>query len=137
MSEFKRLFQYNELCEESKKIARQWWVDCEYEDPSWMKEHFDSCHAAIRAIENCTLNELISTSIHCVFTGYWADGLLADYIREYQINRKEDIELSTLRQYYQQEWDKELEERCSNREAIEEEIMANEYTFSSYGDRRG
>jgi hypothetical protein len=136
MSEFKRLFQYNELCEDSKKVARQWWVDCEYEDPTWMKEHFDSCHAAIRAIETASFKDLRSASINCTFTGYWADGLLSDYIREYKITRKEDIELHTLRQYYQQEWDKELEKRCSDKEHIEEEIIANEYTFSSYGDRR-
>ena len=137
MSEFKRLFLYNELCEESKKIARQWWIDCEYEDPTWMKEHFDSCHAAIRALETMSFEELIAASKEYKFTGYCADHHLADYISEYKITCKEDIELSTLRQYYQQEWDKELEQRCSNREAIEEEIIANEYTFSSYGDRRG
>lgn len=125
------IYKYDELpTEEAKKVARDWWASAEIECPGWQSEHFASMESAIDAISHdVSKEELIKQSEALAWTGYCADSLLADLIKKNDcVPDKEE-----LSRYYQEAWDYELYERCSDTEYIEESIVANNYEFLESG----
>lgn len=74
---------------------------------------------------------LIKQSEECLFTGYCADCFLADIIRKEGLIPSPDY----VRDYYNEEWRKEIEERLTNDEEIEDTIRANEYEFYENGEK--
>lgn len=124
------IYQYNELPEEAKEKARKWWIDSELEMPAWYEEHFNSMNAAIAATKKeSDIAQLKDRSLKCEFTGYCADALLSDLIIKLGHIPSE----SEITVYYDNEWEKELNERILDTEYIEENIIINEYWFFSDG----
>lgn len=124
------VYKYPELTDTAKDKARQWWIDLEREFPAWMDEHRESMIKAIDLVkEERNIKRLISLSEKCELTGYCADYILSELIKDInKIPTKEEIQLR-----YATEWDKELYERVNDRQQIEEAITANEYEFLEDG----
>lgn len=136
------LYSYDCLpTDEAKANARDWWRILESQDPSWHAEHEKSREEACQALqrmleEGGTIDEdekqtLIEVSGNLELTGYHADYLLADYLREYCA----PYSVEQLSNFYCVEWEGELSARLEDVGGIEETLLVNDYTFTETGDR--
>ena len=127
------VYRYDELpTEKAKERAREWWIDLEIQDPAWQEDHFKSMRAAISAAsETNDKRRLIRASEKAEFTGYCADCLLGDMIKEMGRIPSE----SEIVDYYNRQWDSEINDRLSDVEYIEEVMHMNEYEFLEDGTR--
>ena len=124
------IYKYNELpTEEAKTKARGRWYGLEMSNPACMHDHFKSRDAACLAVaDGLKPSELIKQSGSCAWTGYYADGILADYIKETKRVPTED----EIYYIYTITWQDELQSKNS-RGYIEECIEENEYEFFEDG----
>lgn len=129
-------YTFDELkTDEAREKARDWWRALEAQDPAWWHEHNESLAAALRMREdvkkggNHTLKQAIKLSKNCNLTGYCADVLLAQAI-------KEQAGLLPSRSYIQSVFEKAWEDECCFRmedEQVDESIIANGYEFLEDG----
>lgn len=130
----KMLFLYEELCDEAKKNAKDWWKKLEKEDPAWRNEHQKSMLAALKLSHTGkSHDEMIKESQELKMTGYWADSLLALFISRTEFTFIKDKQLVD---FYESAWKDDLKQRLNDDSYIEEAIIANAYTFTSAGERR-
>ena len=127
------VYKYDELTtENAKEKARQWFIEIEQSCPAWLDEHTESMNKSVELAKSGKSKEEISkVSEDIAITGYCADAFLADLIKELgKIPTAEEIE-----EKYNLEWNKEMEERLTNVEYIEENIISNEYEFFENGEK--
>lgn len=130
------IYKYDELpTEEAKEKARDWWIEGEIQDPAFKAEHLKSMESAIELFESDKpIGEIIQESEYCKMTGYYADSFLADCIDEnYPYQNTRGVDADVIKSYYEDKWNKELEDRLKDVKYIEENILANEYEFFEDG----
>lgn len=136
------VYLYDELpTEEAKAKARQWWAECELQDPAWEGEHTDSMEAALEGLASLITNDsplerraMIDRYDNLRPTGYCADALFADLLRK--IGADGDLPSARqVRDHYSDEWEKELHARINDEDYLAETIRANEYEFTAEGER--
>ncbi len=126
-----KIYQFSELSEKAKQVAREWWLDCELQDPAWFSEHFESMKCAVEAVSEYNYNKqkVLEDSENCNWTGYCADAILADWVKKNDGIIPSPRAIEAL---YQDAWQNELDSRCEP-DYIDEQIEANEYEFLESG----
>jgi len=125
------IYLYPELDKKAKEKARQWGIDMELQDPAWLTEHKLSQNHAIDEIKTIDwddenkIKDLIERSDKAEFTGYCADCILANILK----NSNVKYTVEDITRIYNNAWEEELEERISNITEIEEAIISNGYEF--------
>jgi hypothetical protein len=131
----KQRFFYSELSEQSKTVARSWWINSELINSSLQQDHNKSLESAIKAITNLSLVEAIAQSINMKLTGYLADQYLSDFIEEFGISENNQGFVDDLRNYYKNKWEEELSYRINDIEFIGEQLASLGSIFSVHGDQ--
>jgi hypothetical protein len=136
------LYKFDELSEEAKEVAREWWRDCEAQDPAWLQEHSKSAREAIKFIESYRyahgVDELEAAAVkmrgECPWTGYCADATAIDAILE-SCGGAGDISAiqKHVRQVMEEAWEMEVEASMAE-ENVDECIRANDYEFTANGN---
>lgn len=136
------LYLIDELpTEAAKEAARDWWRTLEAQNPTWAGEHCDSRDAALDAIEDldaftaedlpAQVRNILDASQNCAWTGYCADGVLWDNMKDWKPG--DDIPTrSEVRGWYERAWEQEMESRMEA-DAVDENLRANEYEFTEDG----
>jgi hypothetical protein len=126
-----QVYKFEELSLEAQENARDWWRNAESQDPFWRREHFESMSEAVKNFKSRgACDSLIEDSKHCIFTGYCADFLLADHIEQQGVER---VSVNSIRDFYYEAWNKELEDRLCDHDYIAEQIISNKYEFTASG----
>lgn len=134
----RNLYMFEELSEKAKEKARDWWRDCEYQDPAWAAEHHASLRAAMRAVSlmlghrdngddvSDEWKRIREESRSLAWTGYCDDCVLYDNASD-RIPTISDVDI-----WYDSAWDSEIESRMEA-SYVDENIIANEYEFAEDG----
>lgn len=144
------IFTFDELSNKAKEAARDWWRECEGQDPSWFDEHAGSLRAALKFIRSYkyadTLVDLYKTvegfrsdpSKTCPWTGYCADAVAIAAIITAQSDGEDDIDRvqTYVERAMTQAWEAEVEYQM-RADNVDESIRANEYEFTEAGGLRG
>lgn len=146
------VYHYDELpTEKAKEAARDWWRECEAQDPGWIGEHEQSGRAALRFIRDHARdiadgdgNGVASLILAvralraapdkcCPWTGYCADEIAVDAILE--SGDAEDLREVSQRveEAMNQAWKAEQEANMED-ENVAESIRINDYEFTEYGE---
>lgn len=145
----RNLFTFDELSDKAKEVARDWWRECEAQDPAWVNEHSDSLRAALEFVRSYryshTIEDLYATakawrsentpdSRCCPWTGYCADETAIDAILEACADGVEDLDTleGLVDDAMSKAWEDE-QEYAMLAENVDENIRANGYEFTESG----
>ncbi len=136
------LFSFDELSEEAKEVARDWWKEQDNMNPAWLQEHSKSAREAIKFIETYRyphgIEELKSAAGkmkgECPWTGYCADATAIDAIITACDLYSDISEIKNhVKEVMDDAWAQEVEESMED-EHVDENIRANNYEFLGNGE---
>lgn len=128
------VFTFEELSDEAKERAREWWRNLEAQDPAWGSDHQKSYYATVQALRNYSPSEVMRMSKEIAFTGYIDDGIFADNYPKFDPELKKYPSNFVVEQWFAEAWEKEMEFRMKD-ENVDESIVANGYEFYEDGSR--
>lgn len=139
-----KLYSFDELSDEAKEVARDWWRSEEDRDPAWLHEHNQSAKEAMKFIESYRMWDGVSAlkaaaekmKGECPWTGYCADAEAIDAIIE-ACEENDDISdiQQIVRETMNERWEEEYEAAMED-ENVDENIRMNDYEFLESGHIR-
>ena len=146
-----QVYTFDELSNEAKANAREWWRRCERQDPAWWSEHQDSAKAAENWCRNLPgdihgqaladwirVNESAALTGCCPWTGYCDDEVALDVVRSFladptKLDQTAGELLDEVADAMSEAWDAECEHMEDDDDMVDDNIRANNYEFTADG----